>query len=520
MFASGVITDLASAWERSHDTIWPQTSVFLTLTLRALGLALLAGIPGGIVLSRWRRLAGPVTAVLGLVQTIPPLVLLGLMIPLLGLGPAPALVAAIMYCLFPVVMNTYVGITEVSPSVRDAASGMGMTSRQILWQVELPLAFPVILAGVRTAAVCVSGMIVFGALVGAGGLGDYIYNGMKLNDYGLIWLGAIPVLIVTLTLFWFMSALAWLARKNSALGMSFGGGLIALLAVYAVVGLAERFWQPRRADIVVGARDFTEGQILAEIVKQRIESATNLRVEVISQLPTSASLQAMKSGHLDLYPEYTGNLLTNKEALDMPVPADKSTITAVVRQEMQRRYGLVLLDEFGLNNTYAPSVTRATAARYNLHKMSDLRRAPGLRVVIDFSFIPRPDGWNGMVETYGLHFDKPPQQLDPDLLFRALEQGEADLVIGFATAWQIQSLDLVVLEDDRGYFPSYHAAPLVRQAVLDAHPEIREALQALAGRIDDHAMRRLNYQVAVEKRSESDVAREFLEGLGLGGGAK
>ena len=182
---------------------------------------------------------------------------------------------------------------------------------------------------------------------------------------------------------------------------------------------------------------------------------------------------------------------------------------------MLQRFGMVVLDEFGLNNTYAPCVTRATADRYDLRKISDLGRTPKLRVVIDFSFLTRPDGWQGLVGKYDLHFEKPPQQVSPNLLYRALEQNEADLVVGFATDWQIRSLDLVVLEDDRGYFPSYHAAPLVREEVLKRRPEVAAALNQLAGRIDDRTMRQLNYQVAVEKRSEAEVARAFLLGQGL-----
>ncbi len=294
--------------------------------------------------------------------------------------------------------------------------------------------------------------------------------------------------------------------------MLLGGGLILILSAFAVYGMAERAFQPRRADLVVGARDFTEGQILAEIVKQQIEAHTGLRVEIASNLPTSVGLKAMKNGAVDVCAEYTGNLLTNKEGLDLPVPADRTTITPLVRQEMRRRYGLVLLDEFGLNNTYALCVTRATAGRYDLHKISDLTRTPKLRLVVDFSFLTRPDGWQGLVGKYDLHFDKPPQQVSPNLLYRALEQNEADLVVGFATDWQIQSLDLVVLEDDRNYFPSYHAAPLVREEVLNRRPEVAEVLNRLGGRIDDGAMRRMNYQVAVEKRSEAEVAQRVPAG--------
>lgn len=515
MFAATFITDLVSAWERSQDTFWPQTLVFLSLTLRGLGLALLIGIPGGLVLTRLPRVAGPVIAVLGLLQTVPSLVLLGLLIPVLGLRETPAVFAAVVYSLFPIVMNTCVGITQVSPAIRDAARGMGMTRGQILWNVELPLAFPVMLAGIRTGAVYASGVIVICTYIGAGGLGDYISNGMSRSDNGLIWLGAIPILILTLLLFWILGGLERLAKVNSALGMSLGGSLIVVLSTYAGYELASRAIQPARTHIIVAEKDFTEGQILAQIVKQTIEAHTDLRAEIVSNLGTSMIFKALKNGEIDLYPEYTGNLLTSKEALDMPVPADKSAITEIVRKEIARRHGLVLLETFGLNNTYAPCVTQETAKRHRLQKISDLRRVPQLRVVIDLSFLTRPDGWQGLVEKYELRFDKPPIQVNPNLLYKALEQKEADVVIGFATDWQIEKLDLVALEDDRGYFPNYHGAPLASESVLRRHPAIRTALNRLGGKIDDQAMRRLNYQVAVERRSEADVAREFLLQEGL-----
>jgi osmoprotectant transport system substrate-binding protein len=328
-------------------------------------------------------------------------------------------------------------------------------------------------------------------------------------------LGTFPALLLILALFWSLGGVAWLSRKNSALGMSLGGGLIVILSVYAAYGVAERVLQPRRADIVIGAKDFTEGQILAEVLKQTLEAHTDLRVEVVSNLGTNVILKALKNGDIDLYPEYTGVLLTSKDALDMPVPADKSTITALVRQEMQRRHGLVLLEPFGLNNTYAPCVTQETGERYQLQKIGDLQRVPQMRVVIDLSFLTRPDGWNGMVEKYNLRFEKPPSQISPNLLYKALEQKDADVVIGFATDWQIQALKLVVLEDDRGYFPTYHGAPLIREAVLKRYPEIGPVLNRLAGQIDDQTMRRLNYEVAVRKRSEVDVVHEFRERKGL-----
>jgi osmoprotectant transport system permease protein len=509
-------SDLVSAWQRSPD-FWGQALVFLSLTLRALGLVLLVSIPAGIVLSWIPRIASPIMAALGLVQTIPSMVVLGLCLVLpLGTDFAgAALFAAIVYSIFPVVLNTYVGLTQVAPAVRDAARGMGMTDRQLLWNVDLPLALPVMLAGIRNGAVAVSGMVVIGSLVGAGGLGDYIWNGINRDDAGLIWLGCIPVLVFTLLLYWGLGGLAWFAKKNSDLGMAFGGSLVLLLSTYAVLAFVVPALQPTPVDVRIGAKDFTEGQILTQIVKQMIEDHTGLSTEVKSNLGTSVILKAINTGRIDLYPEYTGNLLTSKEALDMPIPKDRSTITAVVREEMRKRFGLVLLEPFGLNNTYAPCVTAATAERYHLRRISDLKRTPQLRVVIDLSFRTRPDGWDGLVQRYGLQFDKPPTQVSPNLIYKALEQQAADLVIGFATDWQIRSLSLVVLEDDLGYFPNYHGAPLVREALLKRHPEIATVLNRLGGRIDDDAMRQLNYAVAVERRSEAEVAHDFLQKQGL-----
>jgi osmoprotectant transport system permease protein len=520
MLTAAIFTDLAHAWERNQETFWPQTWLFLSLTMRGLGLGLLLGIPAGLALTRLPRLAAPVIAALGVVQTVPSLVLLGLSIPLLGIGQPPALFAAVLYSLFPVVQNTYVGVTQVSPAVRDAARGMGMTRLQSLWNVELPLAFPVILAGVRTAAIYASAMIVIGAYIGAGGLGDYVYNGISRDDYGLILLGAIPILLLTLVLFLGLGGVERLARKSAAAGMAIGGGLIVFLSAYGLYEFGRQALQPPRTHFIVGAKDFTEGQILAEILKQMIEDRTGMRAEIRSNMGTSVIFTAIQHGKIDLYAEYTGVLLTSKEALDLPIPEDRSTITPLVRREMERRHGLVLLETFGLNNTYAPSVTKETAQRYRLAKISDLRRVPHVRVVIDLSFLTRPDGWAGLVEKYELAFDRPPTQVSPNLLYKALEQQEADVVIGFATDWQIQALNLVVLDDDRGYFPSYHGAPLVRASVLKRHPEIREALDALGGKIDDAAMRQLNYRVAVEKSSEADVAGEFLRRQGLLTGAK
>jgi osmoprotectant transport system permease protein len=499
------------AWMRSED-FWPQTLTFLTLTLRGLGVVLLLGIPSGMLLTRLPRLAAPVNAVLAMLQTVPSLALIGLVFPLVGIGAPAAIFAAVAYSLFPVVLNTYVGITQVPLAVRDAARGMGMTDRQILLKVELPLALPVILAGVRTGAVYAIGIVTIAALLGAGGLGDYIVTGMARGDNGSIFLGVLPILVITLVFFWGLGGIAWVCRRNNTLGLVLGSSLIALLAGYAV---AEPLLRARRADVVLGAKNFTAGRILSEIFRLMLHAHTDLTTDLRTNLNSKAIYKAILHGDIDLYPEYTGNLLTAKDALDLPVPANKATITPLVRKEMPRLYHLVVLDALGLNDTYVPCTTRALAERYHLKTTSDLRHVPEFRVVVDLEFKDREDGWKGMVKAYDLHFQTPPTRTDPGLLYRALQEGQADLVIGFATDWQIDAYKLVPLVDDRDYFPSYHGVPLVRESILQRHPEIATVLDRLAGQIDDAAIRRMNYQVAVQHRSEAEVAREFLRSKGL-----
>jgi osmoprotectant transport system permease protein len=502
---------LWDAWTGAE--FWGQTVTFLSLVLGSLGIALLVGIPLGILLTRLRTIAAPVIATLALLQTFPSLALLGLLIPLLGVGQPAAIFLAVVYSLFPVVMNTHVGITQVPAAIRDAARGMGMTDGQILRQVELPLALPVILAGVRTGAVYAISIITICAFAGAGGLGDYIIRGMNRSDNALMAVGAVPLLALTLLVFWGLGGIAWVSRRRSQLGLVLGGGLIAVLSVVGVWVVGEQVYRQRArasgSEIRIGAKNFVEGEILAEILKQMLEAHTDLRVTVVKNLTPPLIFKALEEGDIDLYPEYTGVLLTNRDALDLPVPEDRSTITAVVRAGMRKRHDMELLPAFGLNNTYVLCAPRALAEKLGLKRVSDLRRHPGLRVVVDLDFLDRADGWKGLVKAYGLELPRP-QLMTPDLRYKALDSGDVDVVLGFATDWEIAFYKLAVLEDDRHYFPSYHGAPLARGDVLRRYPQIAAVLTRLGGQIDDATMRELNFQVARERRAEADVAQEFL----------
>lgn len=503
--------NVLGAWDRNRESFALQLITFVSLAAQGVGLALIVGLPIGIALARLKWLASPSISALAVVQTVPSLALLGLLIPLMGIGRPPALVATVLYSLLPIVMNTYVGIVQVTPSVRDAAAGLGMTSAQILRKVELPMALPVILAGVRTGVVYAIGVITVCALAGAGGLGEFITRGLARGDDGLILLGAIPILMITLVGFWAIGGIAALAKRNVTAGLALAAILTGTLAAYAMIESLPK----ARADLTIGSKNFTENILLAEIMRQMLEAHTDLKIATRFGLGSNMAFKALRSGDTDLYPEYTGTLLTAVDALNEKVPEDRSLIAERVREGMARRFDLVLLEPFGLNNTHAMCVSRTVAERYGLESIGDLRKAPTLRAAFASEFLDRPDGWPNLARAYGLELARRPAVMEPELMYVALREGQADLCSGFSTDWQIQDYDLVVLRDTRNYFPSYHAAPLVRREVLRKHPEVRGVLERLGGTIDDDTIRAMNAEVAVEQRSESDVAREFLRERGL-----
>lgn len=504
---------LAATWQQTTNFA-QQSWLFLSLTLRGLGLALLLGLPLGLALTRCPQpIAATVLWLLALVQTVPSLALLGFCVSLFGLfGASAAIFATVVYSLYPVVLNTYTGIMQVDARLKDAARGMGMTGRQVLTGVELPLALPVIIAGVRTAATYAIAMMTIGAMVGARGLGDYILFGMDRKDNGLILLGVLPILLLTLAFFWGLGGIVWLSRKNASLGQYVSAGLIVLMSGFAVV---EPLLRPHSAAIRIGSKNFTENLLLGEMLRLMLETHTDLSVEQYPNLGSNYAFQSLLADKLDLYPEYTGTLLTAEDALNLKVPADKSTITDLVRRELRQRFDVVLLEPFGLNNTYVIAVPRRLVRKHNLKTISDLQKVPDFRLVVDQEFLERPDGWKGLVDAYDLHFRQRPQQFGPNFLYEALLKGRADAVIGFATNWQIDAYDLVTLEDNKNYFPSYHAAPIARADTLQRYPQIRPVLERLGGQIDDETMRQLNRQVVVQKKSLPDVAYTFLESRGL-----
>lgn len=267
--------------------------------------------------------------------------------------------------------------------------------------------------------------------------------------------------------------------------------------------------------IVIGSKNFTESFILGEIIAQQIEAHTNLKVERRFYLAgTYICQQAMLSGRIDIYPEYTGTALTT--VLKQPANGDPHDVYDRVKNEYETRFHLTLAPAFGFNDTFAMEIRGEDARRLNLKTLSQaMQFTPQWRAGFGYEFMERPDGYRGLVKTYGLHFAEPPRIMDLGLLTRALKDRQIDFAGGNATDGLIPALDLFVLDDDRHYFPPYQAVPVIRQALLQQHPEIGPILNVLGNQISDAEMQAMNYAVDGQRMDTREVARAFLQRKGL-----
>lgn len=500
----------------------------LWLVLLATLIATAIGLPVGILLTRQKSLRGPILGIANVMQTVPSLALFGFLIPLPfigGIGARTAIVALVLYALLPIIRGTVTGILGVDRNVREAAVAMGMTERQILFQVELPLAMSVILTGVRVAVVISVGVTTIAAAVGAGGLGEYIFRGLRQNDNNLILAGAVPAALMALT-------------ADFALGMlekSFDTGaerkkqshspmrrvVWASLTVLVLIGIASLAFDRLRASsqhggqqsaasrVVVGSKDFTESLILAEIVAEMLE-ARGLQVERQYELGGNLCHTSLLSGKIDLYPEYTGTAFTS--ILHHQPITDPRAVYDQVKREYAEQFKVTLSEPLGFSNDFAILVRGEAARKFGLKTISDVAPiATRLRAGFGQDFMSRADGYAGFARAYNLKFAEQPREMDLSLTYRALASNQVDLIAGNSTDGLISALDLFQLEDDRHYFPPYQAVILARQDALARLPALQDVLAQLAGSISTEEMRRLNYEVDGNKRAPRDVAREWIQ---------
>lgn len=502
------MSELFSTLYERQDELVRAALEHLQISLSSLLLAIFIAIPLAIFISNHKRISEFVLQVAGIFQTIPSLALLGLFIPIFGIGAIPAIIALVIYALFPIVQNTLTGLREIDPALKEAARAFGMSKFERLKKFELALAMPVIISGIRTAAVMIIGTATLAALIGAGGLGTFVLLGIDRNDTSLILIGAISSALLAMV---FSAGIKFLERQKLKLVIT---ALATLLLALALSFVPNMSMQDDR--IVIAGKLGAEPEILINLFKELIENETDLKVELKANFgKTSFLYEALKAGDIDIYPEFTGTILSS--LLKNP-PANLSNDTrevyAAAKEGLAKQDNLVLLDPLGFENTYALAVLRKFAHENNIKNISDLKSVQGgLTAGFTLEFNDREDGNLGLKSFYGLNLNV--KTVEPALRYKAILSGEVQVIDAYSTDSEIREFDLVTLKDDKRLFPPYEAAALMRQDTLDKYPQIGHALGKLNGKISSEQMSDMNYAVRVLKRSANDVAREYLVKNGL-----
>jgi len=483
----------------------------LLLSGSAVGIGVLLGLPLAILSARHARVRTPVLGLAGLVQTVPALALLALFYPALlivgratglaipALGFLPALIALSLYALLPIVRNAVAALQGIDPGVLEAADGLGMTARQRLTLVELPLGAPVILAGIRTASVWTIGAATLATTVGQPSLGDLIFSGLQTENWVRVLTGCAAAAALALAVDGLLALVESGLRHRSRRRIRLG-----LAVLVAALGLALAP-DPRGAGgetIVIGAKNFSEQYILASAIERRLRAA-GYRTERRDNLGSTVAYQALAAGDIDVYVDYSGTLWTNiLRRADTPPP---EAMRAELATRLRERDGVLLLGPLGFENAYALAMRRPRAEALGVRTLDDLTRAaPRLHLAADLEFLTRPE-WRSVRSRYRLRFAGQ-RSYSPTFMYRAVADGSADVITAFSSDGRVAALDLVTLADPRRALPSYDAVLL---AAPGTDRRVVDALRPLIGAITVERMRRANLMVDrdADKRTPAEAAR-------------
>lgn len=482
-------------------------SSHLLISLSALGIGLLICLPLAVVVTRVQSLHWPTLTFASVMQTIPGIALLALMVPLLAtIGFLPALVALVLYSMLPILRNTVTGILEVDPNLIEAADGLGMTSMQKLFRVELPLAAPVIIAGIRTSTVWVVGTATLSTPVGATSLGNFIFPGLQTQNATAVLVGSAAAAGLAIVLDQLIRLIEVASQRRSK-----GLGLAALsvLAVLIVFGLMPKIMtltaDRDRPTVVVGTKQFTEQYILGELISRTLDRA-GFTVDLRPGLGTTVLFDAISDGSIDCYVDYSGTIWSNvMNRTDNP-SAD-SVMSAVTRR-LDSDFEILCLGPLGFENAYALAARGRLCDSLGISSISDLAsHANSLVLGTDYDFPSRPE-WASVRDRYGLAFDEI-RQFDATLMYTAIGQGEVDVISAYSTDGRIADLDLLVLEDPFEAFPPYDAVILLSPRARH-NENLTNALSGLIESISDDAMRQSNRRVDVDNETIS-AAADYLE---------
>ncbi|HFR3844957.1 TPA: ABC transporter permease/substrate-binding protein [Streptococcus suis] len=480
----------------------------LRISLLALIIAIAIAVPLGLILSSKKRLTEWSLQITGIFQTIPSLALLGLFIPFMGIGTLPAVVALVIYAIFPILQGTLTGLGEIDPSLEEAATAFGMNKWEKLKKFKLALAMPILMSGIRTASIMIIGTATLAALVGAGGLGSFILLGIDRNDSALILIGAVSSAVLAVLFGYGIRLLQ--DKKPKTI-------LLALLVTLFTVGAS---YVPMlnfsTKQLVIAGKLGAEPEILINMYKLLIEDRTDIKVEIKPNFgKTSFLYEALKSGSIDIYPEYTGTItstLLKNSSMDLSTNSDE--VYTYAKEAILEQDGLMYLAPMAFQNTFALAVTEDYAQKNGIEKISDLAKVQQTAVAgFSLEFNDREDGNIGLKNLYNLQLNV--KTMEPALRYEAIKSGNVQIIEAYSTDSKVVTYKLKILEDDKRLFPPYQAAPLLSKETLEKYPELEQVLGVLAGNISTEEMTQMNYAVDVEGKSAEQVAREYLEQEGL-----
>jgi osmoprotectant transport system permease protein len=492
------------------------------VSVAALALGLLVSLPLAIAARNRPVLRGALLGLASIVQTVPGLALLALFYPLLlalanlslawfgfgfsAFGFLPAVLALALYSMLPVLRNTITGLNSVEPAILEAAQGVGMTPRQSLLKVELPLALPVMMAGIRTAAVWVIGTATLSTPIGQTSLGNYIFAGLQTQNWVFVLFGCLAAAALALGVDQLLALIEIGIRSRGRVRVTLGGaGIAALVAATLVPSMARS-----PSAYIVGAKTFTEQYVLSALIAQRLRAA-GLTASSREGLGSNVIFDALASNDIDVYVDYSGTLWANQfhHADVRPRQALLDELKATLAQRH-----ITLLGELGFANAYALVMPRQRAEALGIHSIADLAsHASAMSMAADYEFFSRPE-WAGLQKAYGLSF-RAQRQMQPDFMYAAVASGEVDVIAGYTSDGLIAKYDLVVLDDPKHAIPPYDAIVLLAPKRA-ADSALRAALQPLLGAIDISDMREANLRAAGNHSTSSPdaVARWLWEKIG------
>jgi osmoprotectant transport system permease protein len=500
------------------------TSQHVLLSAAALALGIAISLPVAVLASRRPRLRFIALAVASLIQTIPGLALLALFYPVLlglsaltvklfgfgvpALGFLPSVLALTVYSMLPILRNGVTGLLGVDAAYVEAADGVGMTGSQKLIRVELPLAAPVIMAGIRTAAVWTIGMATLSTTVGQTSLGNFIFSGLQTENWVWVLIGCAAVVALALVVDWALGLIEAAAVGRRMTHMVTGLAVLAIGIAAAAMPVAGS----HGGSYVIGAKNFSEQFILAELMAERLE-AMGHRVERKQGLGSAVVFRALAGGDIDAYVDYSGTLWTNVLGRSDSPPRDEmlDVLTATLRE----RYGVTVLGALGFENAYALAMRRARAAEAGIATIAELApRTPRLKLGSDLEFLGRPE-WAALKRAYGLRFAEE-KSYSPTFMYRAIMDGSVDVISAFSSDGRIAADNLMVLADVKHAIPAYDAVILISPRRRNDEV-LRAALSPLIGAIPVERMRQANYMLDRDtgKATVQEAARFLAAGAGL-----